>query len=494
MRKSISFLSARKSVQIAFLIVVLLVGWAVFSILRLVKGEWVRDKRFGFEKSNLLGVDAARANVPADAPVGSSTSASSTPFFAVWNGNQYAIENDFMFGKPRGYFFDFIEGRRHYESGWVASDLYKIQSTFEKKGGALNFQIQEIEPEESFINGMTLLRIVHPATSDIIVDANHDKFYVLNNEKFTRSFIEPSSIENGSARNLLYLADKENLYDATPCEFSLEENKHIDIKFTDVQSGGRYSLVVKSYYRDWVMGEDDSALARAQSIARSLLNSRILPRVTAVSFAIFASWADRKGGSLLPFVMLGGGGSGGGSSSSSSSCCLPVLFKDSNGYYRQFNILEPRAWKYSVEMTEIPPEAITRSGELQVRISATKRHQIAFIGLLRDPESEAYRVEALEVTKAWHRRLGKDVAGFLRYPSGQYLHTIPGDVVDVEFEEPRVEIESGMQETYLLRSAGFYTPLSLDGKKAAGGWENRLSEEARKRLVCIREAQMVGTL
>lgn len=475
--------------QIALLVVALLSGWALFSILRLVKGEWVRDKRFGFERSNILGVDTARANIPEAAQVGSSTSASSTPFFALWDGGRYAIENDFMFGKPRGYFFDYAEGRRNYEAGWIAPDLYKIQNPFAKKDGALMFQIQEIEPEESFINGMTLLRVVHPASSDVIVEANHDTFYVLNAKKFERGFVRPVSAASGTGRDASHLGDPENLYDANAREFTLPAHEYIDVRFGGLKPGERYSLVMRSYYRDWVMGEDTSALARARSITRSLLDSGIASRVGAASFALFASWLDRKGASVLPFVVLGGGGSGGGSSSSSSACCLPVSFKDSRGRYRHCAIFEPRAWKYSTEIAALPPETVTREGDLAVRITATKRHQISFIGVLRNEENESYTAESLEVTRAWHRRAGRDAADCLRYETDRYLHTIPGDVVDVAFEEPRLPMRRGMRETYLLRSAGFYTRLSPDGKKMAGRWEDALSAEARERLVLIREAQ-----
>lgn len=72
---------------------------------------------------------------------------SSTPFLYTWDGANYKIENDFLFGKPKNTFSDFEEGKHVYESSSIEGDLYRIKNKFEKKDNKINFQIKEIEPE-----------------------------------------------------------------------------------------------------------------------------------------------------------------------------------------------------------------------------------------------------------------------------------------------------------------------------------------------------------
>lgn len=476
-------MSIRKSAQVALLVLILLLGWALFSIIRLIKGEeWSRGKQAEFEKNNILGVTPARADAPGGGDPGGSAS---TPFLAAWNGNEYKIENDFLFGKPRSYFSDFGDGKRSYEAGWVSPDLYKIQSAFQPREGKLTFQIQEIEPEESFINGMTLLRVTHPAKSEVVVNSDYGKFYVLDKKKFLGNFIGPASVKSKNGEDVSYLADNNNLHNVPAIELTLSENDYVDAIFAGIASGGKYFLVTKSHYRDWVMGENPSLLSRAQFWARSFAGSRMLSKAIVASSLLFAPWLH-KNGLLVPFIMLGGGGSA-GSSAGSTSCCLPISFKNSSGQYRQFTTIEPRGWRSSVEMTEIPQEAISGSGDLHLRVSATKRHRLDFVGLARNPEELPYQMEALGINRAWHNRLREDVAALLQYRAGNYLHTIPGDTVDVEFERPKSGTPRGTKETYLLRSAGFYIYLSPESKKIAGNWDEKLSDEAKERLSFIKE-------
>jgi len=484
MRKNAFFSSFTKSIRLALLVLILLLGWALFSVTRLIKGEvWSRNKLVEFEKNNLFGATP----VYADAPV------SSTPFLAVWTGKEYKIENDFLFGKPHSYFSDFTEGKRNYESGWISPDLLKVQSIFQKKEGKLAFQIQEIEPEESFVNGMTLLNVIHPVDSEVVVDSDYGKFYVLNKKRFLRSFVAPVSIKNKNSEDVSYLANNDNLYRVPTRELPLEENDYIDIAFSGLTSDEKYFLTTKSYYRDWVMGENSSLLMRAQFLTKSLVESGILSKAVLASLLAFVPWLHQNE-LLIPFIMLGGGcstgstgGSAGCSGSGSPPKCLPIYFKDSYGGYRQFVTIEPRAWRSSSEMTEIPREAISGSGDLHLRVSATKRHRLDFVGLAGKLKEMPYRTETLGIKRAWHHRLQGDVTALLRYRPGRYLHTIPGDTVDVEFEQSKGDMSPDMKETHLLRSAGFYTYLSPESKKIAGDWKKKLSGEAKERLSFIEE-------
>src|SRR3989344_4945507 len=57
---------------------------------------------------------------------------------------------------------------------------------------------------------------------------------------------------------------------------------------------------------------------------------------------------------------------------------------------------------------------------------------------------------------------------------------MPGDTVDVSSAEPSRALLPGEKETYLFQSAGFYSALRPEYKKAAGNWTEKLSEEAKE--------------
>ncbi|KKT79335.1 MAG: hypothetical protein UW75_C0016G0001, partial [Parcubacteria group bacterium GW2011_GWF2_44_8] len=86
----------------------------------------------------------------------------STPFLSVWDGKRYKFENDILFGKPTSRFDTKALGQSVYEKGGVVGDIYKIQNTVVPKGGYLSFQIREIEPEESYVDYLSLVKVAHP--------------------------------------------------------------------------------------------------------------------------------------------------------------------------------------------------------------------------------------------------------------------------------------------------------------------------------------------
>ena len=72
---------------------------------------------------------------------------------------KYKLENDILFGRPKSYWPTYETAKAMYEDGRVGSDLYKITSPIKPHNGKLLFQIQEIEPEESFFKFLRLKRV-----------------------------------------------------------------------------------------------------------------------------------------------------------------------------------------------------------------------------------------------------------------------------------------------------------------------------------------------
>src|SRR3989344_1011581 len=81
-----------------------------------------------------------------------------------------------------------------------------------------------------------------------------------------------------------------------------------------------------------------------------------------------------------------------------------------------------------------------------------------------------------------HNRLEKEVSDVLKSEQGEYVQTIPGDTIDLEFASPELSPSEDKRETYLIRASGFYTALRDENRVAAGNWRDKIPEEARARL------------
>ncbi len=467
----------------------LLVGWGLASLFRLVKG----DEWFKKQKAVLgVGIDVARADTPPPPSY-------STPFLAIWNGEKYEIENDFLIGKPRSYFSDFTEGKQEFEAHRVSPDLYKIQSDIKPKNGKLSFQIQEIEPEESFINGFELVRVTHPIGSEVVVDTEHRKFSVLNKELARKNLVRPLSVVNQSGENTVELTDERRMWNNRGREDVLlvKDKDYIDLTFKNISQQSIYSLLLNGRFRDWVMGGEHSSLAHAQFYMDSFALPKAVKKAAITSLAAFTFLASHKWlgvSSLLPiFAFMNCCAScTGDSDTGDTGKCFLVFYKNGAGKFCYIATVDPRAWNSSSELVEIPREAILDSNKLDLRICVTHTHYLNFIGLLQEKQEEtSYKIESVPLKKAYHHRLKRDVRGLLSNQRGEYLHTIPGDLVDIEFDAPKTSLSAGQMETYLLRATGFYTGLSLMSKRIAGNWEERISDEARKWIREIGAAQRV---
>ena len=110
---------------------------------------------------------------------------------------------------------------------------------------------------------------------------------------------------------------------------------------------------------------------------------------------------------------------------------------------------------------------------------------LGFAGISQKIESlndKNYQEETVPLTMAEHGRLHKDVSSDLKNREGAYVHTIPGDTINLEFSVSESLVPNEDKETYLIQSSGFFTSLRPENKKLAGNWEEKISKEAKKRL------------
>src|SRR3989344_5347135 len=149
------FLSSMAFVSKALLLVVMLVfGWMYINVSNLVKGKKAHDNNSA-SNNDLWGADSANADVPAGEGKGSP----STPFLAYFDGKEYKLENDILFGRPTSFNAKYEIAKQKYEDGLVSPDLYKISAKVTPTNGKLLFQIQEREIEESFFKWLKLRRV-----------------------------------------------------------------------------------------------------------------------------------------------------------------------------------------------------------------------------------------------------------------------------------------------------------------------------------------------
>ncbi len=472
MKKTSFFWHLGKWPRVLFLTVLLLFGWVLLIVLKLFKGDsWAQEQK------DLLGINIAQADAPPP---------TSTPFLAVWNGLKYALENDFLFGKPQSHFFDLSFAKKQYESGKVSPDLYKIQTEIKPENGKLKFQIQEIEPEESFLNWLDLIRVIHPKNTEIIVDSEYRKFHLLDKNNLEKLLVKPDDVyvSNGKKINFANSSqlwkdqDKDN-------ELFLNSNDYISLNFNSLRPGEKFYLIIKSKYRDWILDENNTVLEQAKFFAVNFVKSKIVAKAATSALIVFGLFLLRKNistGLLAPLFALSNCSSSG---ASSSYRCFPVFYKSYNGDWCHISTIYPRTWKYSSEIMELPREAVLNNGNLELKVVSTKRHYIDFIGLTREPHEVSCHTEHLTLERAYHNRLKADISNLILNQDARYLHTIPGDTVDLEFKALEKQVKKDEQETYLLRAGGFYISLRPESKKLAGNWQERISNEARARLATL---------
>jgi len=427
----------------------------------------------------------------------------STPFLATWNGERFELENDFLFGKPSSHFRTPEEGRSAYEAGLFAGDLYRIQNTFTRKEGQLSFQIREIEPEESFIDHLRLLRVVYPQKSELFVDSRFQKVFALEVDAIeNHEGVVSQKITTGSGIELpAYLSSLTN----NPNDGHVMDTGDVLNIDAEVESSGEgIILLLDSHYRDWSLGEifmGDSA-AKSKKVMEAIRSTYVSTwstegsymqgglRIVGLALVLALLWTSSLATSAVRHLRSPGADRAAVSDtlitafgtpnayaddSPDDSRSLVVEYRTAHGGYEMVDVIEPRYYQPSTAAVLVPQEALGVGNRVSLRIRATKRHKVRGVVLVAPRALLPVKKEALKVTRAWHQRHAKDYTEILNEnQSGEYLHTVPADVVDISFTPPKNSTDGSMQEAYLIESSGFYSDLSEAGEMEAGDWLKRL--------------------
>lgn len=435
--------------------------------------------------------------------------ASSTPFLCTWNGEKYCFENDFLFGKPTSLFTNKTDGIRAYEKGEVAGDMYKIQNHFKLRNGKPSFQIKEVEPEESFIDHISLLHFIHPKNTELIVDADLQSAYVFgkHNLQTKEGVAEQRFLWNGEdVSGVFGTASALFENDDTQGRFMEPEKDIVEIEGRISDTKNDAYLILKSYYRDWTLGEVFAYAEKNRSIPwRTLFGSVHTPSGFIKMGALVLTLAF-----VGALSFLGSFGRVGNSSGNTINDAkeLVALFGTQRAHAdvpatrsiiveywdgNSFNTLDaysPRYYQSALNVFHVPKVAIQKEGNIRMRMTATRRHKLIYAGLMAPDDTIVPKVETLKITKAYSKRENKDYASVLSVKqSGEYLHMIPADVVDVEFESPSYKIADGEQDTYVFASNGVYTNLSENSRIKAGDWVSKLDPEAKDWLETMKSLQ-----
>ena len=443
-------------------------------------------------------------------PTASAPTQWSTPFLFTWNGKEYEMENDFLFGKPASAFFDLEEGRKSYESGLVGSDLYKIQNVMKSKNGKLVAQIKEIEPEETFFDHFSLTRVVYPKDGELIVNGMYDGFSIFDKKTLkkkngmeaqkvtfqgkdeTSRFGNPSKLWNDS-KGL-----KENV---------METGSVIEIKGKVVSKNIKPTLLIRSRNRDVTLGhiiDLTKLLYREEISSNEYLGVRPINilRVSGLVLMVGGMWLSGFASNLFKGPIteytnknvgsiglqtihadVPTGGSTGTTGGGKGNSFIIEYWNWSTKCFQKILVTEPRHYQYSTDAVSVPLEAISKSKEVRIRVIAAKRHNLSFIGLIASKKLSKSKQERITVKKAFHQRLKKDYANLLQEKNSKsYLHIIPGDVVDMEFDVGKIKLTDSEQESYLLQAGGFYGPASQESQILAGDWVSKLDPEIKEWL------------
>lgn len=411
----------------------------------------------------------------------------SSPFLTVWNGSEYVYENDFLFSKPNSAFRTRAGGEKAYMEG-LSGDIYIIQTPPTTINGELKLQVRELEPEESFIDTLSVSALDLEETEFPVVDANLDTLHVFDT---AASEVVSSTVHHYRKANGRFTAVScvsESLT-GSGRDTMLDTGDELIIKVdgSNLVSDRDYFILVESHFRDWSLGGKVPFTQLEQFKIRSTALMRSAPLVLAGASLAFGVAAPSKQDDFFlkqvidSHVSVAHADTVVNTNNNSKSSLVVSAQVGNEALYLQ--TLFPRYVLASKEAIHIPKELIEKAKDsiLTLRIAATKRHIVRTATVFSGTSTPA-TLSPLQLVSAVHNRTGADYASALSTADGTFLETEPGDVVDLTVKAKPAE-SVGKRRHYVLKAQGFYTPLS-DAKRwqLGSSWYQRLSKEDRKLL------------
>lgn len=413
----------------------------------------------------------------------------STPFLAVWSGKKYVHENDFLFGKPNTVFTNYKIGLKNYQAG-IGGDTYLLSSALQAdKNGLLKMQIRELEPEESYIDKFEIGALDLKEHEHFVVDGNLEDSYVFDTQK---TKIMSREMHHYHSKADTFTSVEGAYTDLVPKEgqgITMQTNDELIIRVPKAQLDPTQDtfVLVDSHYRDWSLGNQvpfsrlENFMIQSISLGRS--STTALAGVALLASVAFVGINKSESSTLAKLLSVPHSYAEYVVGSPTRS--LVISAGDSFGQ-TYLQTLFPRYVRAAQEVVRVPREVIARLQDdfLTLRIKATKKHKVrtafVFQGAASAPE-----VKTLPVQQVINSKTGTDHTEQIKEKNSVFLHTIPGDVLDVVIQDlPKV---ANTTRRYVLRANGFYTRLSAKTSSKIGtDWLESLAHEDRNLLKDLR--------
>lgn len=375
--------------------------------------------------------------------------APTTPYLFTYADGRYFVENDIM-----GTFFqdkdmtpeDVEQAYKNNDVGnrFQEKDTYKLllKPTVEK--GRIKLQIRELEPEESHIDQVWLLKAVHKKDSIIFADIPlaTGKSGEIHNLK-TVSEIRPYSCidEKGNDCLAQVFSEDAQVVDKKADEF-------IILKF----NAAGFNPNNQSYFYFNVWGKN------------------LEPRLIKTPFS--QGYSD--GPSIIMYYVKDG------------------KWQSIGQDLHPRAILRSRVTRggdYSIFL----PEYIDKDGVVTLKMVWTEPHKLDKISILSFAESAPYRTEELNLVKAEHSKDG-DALAALGTQDFSYAHIVRGDKINLEFEAGSLWPQDDEEVDYFFVSRGYYhglrTYLYPDVDTSAATFEKELNDYVKEYNSYIKERDL----
>ncbi|MCJ7816444.1 MAG: hypothetical protein MUP55_01180, partial [Candidatus Aenigmarchaeota archaeon] len=176
---------------------------------------------------------------------GGSTCCPSTPYLFTYAGDRYLIESDVMNTYYQHSNMTVKDAQAAYETGmqsaeFLSQDIYKMRLQPEVTGGAIRLRIRELEPEESQLDRVRLVRVVH--SRDSMAFSDNNKIY---SAKITE--IKPLSCTDESNSDCLDQISSDDMN-----YLRKDRGQYIIVRFRLDNSPSNNLLAINSWENDFI--------------------------------------------------------------------------------------------------------------------------------------------------------------------------------------------------------------------------------------------------
>lgn len=330
----------------------------------------------------------------ADAP---SRSKTSTPYLFVKSSGKFYLENDVMNTYHNTY--QEIAKRQYEKNGGDPravrqEELYKIRLKPDVSAKGITFQLKELEPEESHIDQVRLVRVIHPKGAYVFADQESNTIKAIQRSS-------PSAPQSCSIKG----AD------------CLKAIKSLDKAHIDADRGDRMTVTFD------LKGRNVKNLYLTLNAWKKSIDK---PQLSPYK-------ASTGNNSIVPVIIL--------------DPAHPEKPK-------QLKHLHPRAMASRLEVGLGDALRGYKGDTLSIELQWTNHHFVDYVALI-EAQPVVFKREELSLTKAAHSKT-KNVLWRLLRKDKIYVHTVRGQSVDLTFARPRKTLKEGETETYFFVSSGYY--------------------------------------